>query len=153
MILGIYIKVQALDAGNGTLNPIYKPIWEKVSSTLSTADKSLNIVLKGSAILETPITDDGVTVQYSTTVTSNLTANDILVYIDGELENPTSHVAFVHYDVGFMRIYTIIFNFLLFYFPRHSWPNVISKTSSADIVPNILPMLSALRRTCSANIS
>ena len=25
--------------------------------------------------------------------------------------NPTSHVAFVHYDVGFVRIYTIIFNF------------------------------------------
>jgi len=89
MILGIYIKVQAIDAGNGTVNPIYRPVWEKVSSTLNTGDSSISIELKGYAELATPITSGNTTVQYDTTVTSTLSVDDILVYIDGELDGDT----------------------------------------------------------------
>lgn len=39
------------------------------------------------------------------------------------------------------------------YFPRHNWPNVASITSAVVMVPSILPMSSAARRVCSANIS
>jgi len=89
MILGIYIKVEAIDSGPGTINPIYKPEWEKVSSTIDTANQSISIVLKGTAVESQTINDD-VSINYSSTVSSSLETSDILVYIDGELDGDTN---------------------------------------------------------------
>ena len=34
---------------NGTINPIYKPEWEKVSSTIDTTNETISITIKGYA--------------------------------------------------------------------------------------------------------
>lgn len=40
-----------------------------------------------------------------------------------------------------------------FYFPKHNRENVASAISAVVITPNIFPIASDARRTCSANIS
>ena len=69
---------------NGKINLIYKPEWEKVSSTLDKSAGNLTVVVKGSANKE--FTNGGsYTGIYTSDVTSDLTANKITVYVDGEL--------------------------------------------------------------------
>ena len=104
IIIGIFIKVKykqkielktigteqiehmnaTTSAGNGTINPIYRPKWTKVSSTLNTDAQILSIVVKGNA--SESKTDNGVNINYNSDVTSALAAKDIMVYIDGELD-------------------------------------------------------------------
>ena len=69
-----------------TINPIYKPEWTKVSSSLDTttdpSNPKINIVIKGSASKSETI--NGVNINYSSEVTATLAYDDITVYIDGE---------------------------------------------------------------------
>ena len=72
----------------GTINPIYRPKWKKVSSTLDKTEGVMDIVVEGSAYNainrdETAITTLGM--EYSSDVVSTLDANNVKVYIDGEL--------------------------------------------------------------------
>ena len=75
-------------AGNGTINPIYRPKWTKVSSTLDTSAQTLSIVVKGNA--SESQTTNGVNIKYNSDVTSALSPDDIMVYIDGELVGDTN---------------------------------------------------------------
>ena len=97
-IKGIYTKIEiktigieqiehmkaTTNAGNGTINPIYRPKWTKVSSTLNTTAQTLSVVVKGNASESQTV--NGANINYSSDVTSNLQVKDILVYIDGELD-------------------------------------------------------------------
>ena len=74
--------------GNGTINPIYRPKWTKVSSTLNTDAETLSIVVKGNA--KESQTSNGANINYDSEVTSNLAPKDIMVYIDGELDGDTN---------------------------------------------------------------
>ena len=70
-----------------TVNPIYKPEWTKVSSALkpnATAPTSLEVTVKGNAKKSQTI--NGVNINYNSNVTSTLSAEDIKVYINGELD-------------------------------------------------------------------
>ena len=70
---------------NGTINPIYKPEYTKVSSSLDTttdpANPTMTAVIRGDANK----VEDHTTykINYTSDVTNTLTANDITVYIDG----------------------------------------------------------------------
>ena len=75
-------------SGNGTINPIYRPKWTKVSSTLNTDTQTLSIVVKGNASESQTV--DGANINYSSEVTSALEPKDIMVYIDGELDGDTN---------------------------------------------------------------
>lgn len=108
MMLGIYIKeiytqkkeiktigvdqIQHMDAtisaGNGTINPIYRPKWTKTSSTLNTDAQTLSIVVKGNASESQTV--NGANIKYNSDVTSALSADDIIVYVDGELDGDTN---------------------------------------------------------------
>ena len=85
MILCFYIKVDATDLTQGTVKPIYRPEWEKVSSTINEAAKTISIELKGTASKSQAI-DANTEIDYSSTVTTTLTKDDILVYVDGQLD-------------------------------------------------------------------
>ena len=80
-----------VDAGR-TINPIYKPEWEKVSSSLDTTtnpeNPTISVVVKGSANKSETI--NGVNINYNSQVTSGLTKDNISVYIDGELDGDTN---------------------------------------------------------------
>ena len=80
-----------VDAGR-TINPIYKPEWEKVSSSLDTTtnpeNPAISVVVKGSANKSETI--NGVNINYNSQVTSGLTKDNISVYIDGELDGDTN---------------------------------------------------------------
>ena len=68
----------------GTINPIYKPEWEKVSSTIDEENQTISIVIKGNA--EETQTTGGVNINYDSNVTSTLTEDQINIYMDGELD-------------------------------------------------------------------
>ena len=76
----------------GTIKPIYKPEWEKVSSSLDTTtnpeNPTVSVVVKGSANKSETI--NGVNINYNSQVTSGLTKDNISVYIDGELDGDTN---------------------------------------------------------------
>ena len=80
-----------VDAGR-TINPIYKPEWEKASSSLDTTtnpeNPTISVVVKGSANKSETI--NGVNINYNSQVTSGLTKDNISVYIDGELDGDTN---------------------------------------------------------------
>ena len=73
----------------GTINPIYKPEWTKVSSTIDETNKTLSVTIKGNVSLE-PQTINGVNIKYNSKVTSTLAGDLINVYIDGELDGDTN---------------------------------------------------------------
>ena len=77
-----------IDMGYGTINPIYRPEWTKVSSALDTTNKTLSVVVKGNASKTQTI--NGVNINYSSDVTSTLAPEDITVYVDGELDGDTN---------------------------------------------------------------
>ena len=97
-ILGLFIKfnkttkesyqanLRLVNAGigieRGTINPIYKPKWERVSTTVDTTNKTLSVVVKGLAN-ESQKINANTNINYSSDVTSTLSADDITVYIDG----------------------------------------------------------------------
>lgn len=83
MIFGFYINAIAIDFSNGTINPVYKPEWTKVSSTIDTTNKTITINLKGNA-QESQEIDANTEIDYSSNVKTNLTKDDITVYINGE---------------------------------------------------------------------
>ena len=84
VILGVCpITALSLELGNGTITPIYKPKWTKVSSSIS--GETISIVLKGTA-QESQEIDDNTKINYSSNVTTALSTDDILVYINGELD-------------------------------------------------------------------
>ena len=74
--------MKLIDMEHGSINPIYKPEWTKVSSTLDTTNQTLSIVVKGDASKSQTI--NGVDINYNSNVTSTLQAEDITVFIDGE---------------------------------------------------------------------
>ena len=78
----------SVDTGR-TINPIYKPEWTKVSSTIDETNKTLSVTVKGNASLE-PQTINGVNINYNSKVTSTLAGDLINVYIDGELDGDTN---------------------------------------------------------------
>ena len=74
----------------GIIKPIYKPEWTKIGSTLDIDGKTLTVELKGSAY-ESEEIDENVNINYSSNVTSTLSAEDIKVFIDGvEVTNSTN---------------------------------------------------------------
>ena len=77
------LKIADVELGTGTVKPIYRPKWTKVSSSIS--GNTISVVLKGTAS-ESQTIDSNTNINYSSTVTTNLTADDILVYINGELD-------------------------------------------------------------------
>ena len=85
MVLCFYIKVDAIDLTQGTVKPVYRPEWEKVSSTINEAAKTISIELRGTAYKDQDI-NSNVSIDYSSTVTTTLEEEDILVYVDGELD-------------------------------------------------------------------
>ena len=90
---GFWQKGEWITTGTrGTINPIYKPEWEKVSSSLDTTtnpeNPTISVVVKGSANKSETI--NGVNINYNSQVTSGLTKDNISVYIDGELDGDTN---------------------------------------------------------------
>ena len=71
-----------LDASTqGTINPVYRPEWTKVSSNLNKTTGKMTIVVNGTANkVGTPVTQ----INYKSDVTSTLNPNDVTVYVDGE---------------------------------------------------------------------
>ncbi len=67
---------------HGTINPIYRPKWEKVSSSFSASDKTLSVIVKGAAY-ESKNINANTDINYASNVTSTLKADDITVFIDG----------------------------------------------------------------------
>ena len=92
MVLGIYIKSEAIDITNGTIKPVYRPKWEIDKDAnnnpkvyIDPDTKELSIILKGNAQLPTQSLDDGkVSLDYDSNVISTLEEDDITVYINGE---------------------------------------------------------------------
>ena len=100
MILGLHIKFnkvtkdmyapavknakaeENVGLNHGTINPIYKPKWEKVSSAFNATSKTLTVTVKGSAYESKNINDDA-NINYASDVESTLEASDITVLIDG----------------------------------------------------------------------
>ena len=94
MTLGFYINfsgyTEASDTqtddtvglDHGTINPIYRPKWEKVSSSFSATDKTLSVIVKGAAY-ESKNINANTDINYASNVTSTLKADDITVFIDG----------------------------------------------------------------------
>ena len=77
---------------NGTINPIYKPEWEKVSSTIDTTNETISVTIKGYA--NETFTNGTYTGEYSSEIISSITAgndssNLFLVKVDGELDGDT----------------------------------------------------------------
>ena len=68
----------------GTINPIYKTEWTKVSSTIDEENQTISIVIKGNAIVTQTVSE--VDINYDSNVTSTLTGDLINIYIDGELD-------------------------------------------------------------------
>ena len=86
-----YMKATTtIDMGYGTINPIYRPEWEKVSSSFDATSKTVTVKIKGSAY-ETQNIDSNVDIDYASDVTSTLSAEDITVFIDGVKVTSTTH--------------------------------------------------------------
>ena len=73
----------------GTINPVYRPKWEKVSSSFNATAKTLTVVVKGSAY-ESQSIDANTNINYASDVSSTLDAGDINLYVDGEKVTPTT---------------------------------------------------------------
>jgi len=89
------ISIGAIDLGTGTINPIYKPEWEKVSSSLqidanNLKNSTIQIQLRATALKSQTIGENA-EIDYSSNVTSTLAPDKILVYIDGELDGDTNN--------------------------------------------------------------
>ena len=68
--------------GHGTINPIYKPEWEKIKSSFSASEGTLTVTVKGSAYQSQNI-DANTDINYASDVESQLKAKDVTVFIDG----------------------------------------------------------------------
>ena len=91
MILAVPKTRAEIELGHGTIIPEYKPKWEKVSSTLDLTNQILTVTVKGSAYKETQEINSDLSLKYASDVTSALTAEDIMVYIDGvDVTNETN---------------------------------------------------------------
>ena len=74
MTLGVYIKTEATTAvepEQGTIKPIYKPEWEKVSSSIdidesNLEDSTISVVLRGTA-------------SHSETINSNVSIDYLII--------------------------------------------------------------------------
>ena len=47
------ITNKTIDMGYGTINPIYRPEWEKISSSFDAGSKTVTVKVKGAAYRET----------------------------------------------------------------------------------------------------
>ena len=47
--LNLYNASETINIDKGEIDPIYRPKWEKVSSSFSAANKTLTVIVKGSA--------------------------------------------------------------------------------------------------------
>ena len=85
------IKISATTGlEHGTIKPIYKPKWEKVSSSFDKEKGTLTVTVKGIAN-ETKNINENTNVNYASDVTSSLKADDITVFINGkEVTNKTN---------------------------------------------------------------
>ena len=77
-----HAMAEQADINTGTIDPIYRPKWEKVSSQFNADNKTMTVKIKGSAYANLTI-DDNTSINYSSDVTSVLAADDITLYIDG----------------------------------------------------------------------
>ena len=76
-----HAMAEQADINTGTIDPIYRPKWEKVSSQFNADNKTMTVKIKGSAYANLTI-DDNTSINYSSDVTSVLAADDITLYID-----------------------------------------------------------------------
>ena len=113
MILGVFIKMiqsetieiktiginriehmrasTTIDMGYGTINPIYRPEWEKISSSFDAGSKTVTVKVKGAAYRETQNIDSNVNINYASDITSTLSAEDITVFVDGVKVTSSTH--------------------------------------------------------------
>ena len=73
---------ESVGLGHGTINPIYKPEWEKIKSSFSASEGTLTVTVKGSAYQSQNI-DANTDINYASDVESQLKAKDVTVFIDG----------------------------------------------------------------------
>ena len=90
--LNLYNASETINIDKGEIDPIYRPKWEKVSSSFSAANKTLTVVVKGSAY-ENKTIDANTQIKYASDVISTLSASNVKVFIDGievtSTTNPT----------------------------------------------------------------
>ena len=68
----------------GNINPIYRPEWTKLSSSINTTNKTMTVKVKGNAYITSPV-------NYASDVAGLLTANNLSVYVDGEKAELTTN--------------------------------------------------------------
>ena len=90
------VKDATIGLGQGTIKPIYRPEWTKVSSTINTTNKTLTVTVKAMSYKSQQI-NSNVGINYASDVESTLTAEDVKVFINGvevtSTTNPTVGVS------------------------------------------------------------
>lgn len=78
------IRLAATTIGleHGTINPIYRPKWEKISSSIDTTKKTLTVKVKGYAY-ENQTLNANAKIDYASDVESTLSSENITVFFDG----------------------------------------------------------------------
>ena len=78
------IRLAATTIGleHGTINPIYRPKWEKISSSIDTTNKTLTVKVKGYAY-ENQTLNANAKIDYASDVESTLSSENITVFFDG----------------------------------------------------------------------
>ena len=78
------IRLAATTIGleHGTINPIYRPKWEKVSSSIDTTNKTVTVKVKGYAY-ENQTLNANAKIDYASDVESTLSSENITVFFDG----------------------------------------------------------------------
>ena len=90
------VKDATIGLDQGTIKPIYRPEWTKVSSTINTTNKTLTVTVKAMSYKSQQI-NSNVGINYASDVESTLTAEDVKVFINGvevtSTTNPTVGVS------------------------------------------------------------
>ena len=90
------VKDATIGLDQGTIKPIYRPEWTKVSSTINTTNKTLTVTVKAMSYKSEQI-NSNVGINYASDVESTLTAEDVKVFINGvevtSTTNPTVGVS------------------------------------------------------------
>lgn len=79
----IRVATTSIGIDHGKIIPIYRPMWQKVSSTLDKTNKKITVTVKGYAYQNQTV-NVNTSINYASDVTSTLTADNIKVYMDGE---------------------------------------------------------------------
>ena len=82
--------VTTMGIEHGTINPIYRPKWEKLSSSINTTNKTITVKVKGYAY-ENQTLDENTNINYASDVESTLSSENITVFVDGEEIDKTKY--------------------------------------------------------------